>query len=502
MKTKTTKPRKTKKNALLAALSPIPVVPAPVFTDNSALTNATTGTKVLDFFSAAGAIRNKPDTEALKLFNDAFRENKTLALKVLFYLSDVRQGQGERKLFRTVFRDLAVSHPNVARKLIQYIPEYTRFDNVIETLDGTPLEADAYTLMANQLRTDLDSENPTLAAKWAPSEQASSTVTKTYARKLRKRMNMSPKDYRRMLSSLRSKLNVVEREMCAQNWKEIDYEKVPSKASTLYRKAFGKHDPTGYGKFIKAVEKGEKKINASVLYPYDLVNIVRRGNDKTAEVQWKALPNYLKDNPHNGLVVADVSGSMDTIISGSVAAIDVSVSLAIYFAERNIGAFKNNFLIFGGETRLTSLKDSQTLREKVYEVMSNRPCPNTDLQKVFETILSKAKANKVPESEMPRTVYIVSDMEFDRGCENNKKTNLDEIKKKYKAAGYEMPSIVFWNVNGRSQNNAATKNDRGVSLISGCSPSILKSLFMNKEVTPYQVMLEVIDTERYAVIKA
>ncbi len=501
MKTKTTKNTAPKGNSLLSAMKTKDTV-----THNGAVSHSTTGTKVLDLFGKGGAMRSQSEADVINLFSGAYTEDKTLALKVLFYLADVRQGQGERKLFRTCYNWLAENDSKVATKLLEYIPEYTRFDNVLETLENTKLEEKALDFIAKQLKADLKAEAPTLCAKWAPSEQASSQVTKRLARKLRTHMELSPKAYRKMLSKLRKEIDIVERKMCDDKWSKINYEAVPSRASTIYRDAFKKHDPEGYTKFIGQVEKGEKKINASVLYPYDIVRNFTgytASADATLEAQWKALPDYLKDNPHNGLVVADVSGSMDS--SGyyggkttNVKPLDVAVSLAIYFAERNKGAFHNNFMVFSSQAVLKELK-GRTLQAKVKDVLGDRPVANTNLQSVFNLILDKATEFKVPESDMPSVIYLISDMQFDSACEG--KTNLEAIKDKYEKAGYKMPRIVFWNVN--SYEDVPVKvNDKGVCLVSGCSPSILKTVFNNKIVTPWDVMVQTVTTERYEPIKA
>lgn len=491
----------TKKNALLSAMQTKDTV-----THNGAVSHSTTGTKVLDLFGKGGAMRSQDESDTINLFSMAYKEDKTLALKVLFYLADVREGQGERKLFRTCYNWLAENDSKVATKLLEYVPEYTRFDNVLESLENTKLESKALNFIAQQLQADLKAEAPSLCAKWAPSEQASSRVTKRLARKLRSHMELSPKAYRKMLSKLRKEIDIVERKMCGDKWTKIDYEAVPSRASTIYRDAFKKHDPEGYAKFIGQVEKGEKKINASVLYPYDIVRNFtgyRPTADATLEAQWKALPDYLKDNPHNGLVVADVSASMDSSgyyggKTSNVAPIDVAVSLAIYFAERNKGAFHNNFMVFSSHAILKELK-GHTLQAKVKDVLGNRPVANTNLQSVFKLILDKATEFKVPESEMPSVIYLISDMQFDAAC--NGKTNLEAIKGKYEKAGYKMPRIVFWNVN--SYDDVPVKvNDKGVCLVSGCSPTILKTALTNKVVTPWDLMVQTVNVERYAQIHA
>lgn len=483
------------------------------YTAKGAKSYATTLSKVLDFFGSAGSVRSRAESEVVTLFRNAYSEDKTLALKTLFYLSDVRGGQGERRLFRLCFNWLANNDRDVARKLMQHIPEFTRWDNVLESLENTPLETEAIDLLVKQLRADIKDEMPTLAGKWAPSEQASSPVTKRLAKKVRERMQFSPKTYRKMLSRLRKQIGIVERLMCSRDWTEVDFSKVPSRAALLYKEAFKRHTPELYQKFLTRVEKGEAKINAATLYPYDLVKAYlggysgRSGSlDRTIEAQWKALPNYLQDNPHNGLVIVDSSGSM---YSGNYHGgtstpgprpIDVAVGLAIYFAERNVGAFNGYMMRFADRSELVNLGNG-SLYDKVGQCL-NGFCGSTNVQSAFDAILDTAVRNKVPAKDMPSTLYIISDMQFDQSCSRNDKTALEVAKEKYRKAGYECPSIVFWNVNAYLKDQPVQVNERGVALVSGASPSILKSVLGGKVETPYDLMMQTINTERYAVIQA
>ena len=356
----------------------------------------------------------------------------------------------------------------------------------------------------------MNKENITLLGKWMPSLQASSPTTKRLARKMINHLGWTERQYRKALSALRKEINVVERSMCSGNWDGINFSHVPSRAAMIYKKAFNAHAPAAYSKFLTNVEKGEVKINASTLYPYDIVRDAkhRDGTDlRTLDAQWKALPDYLADNPHNGLVVADVSGSMDsgsyyggTGEKSNVAPIDIAVSLAIYFAERNVGAFKNHFMIFGSESKLLSLSGGN-IKDKAQAVMGSRPCPSTNLQSVFDTILKKGVEYKVPQSEMPSVIYIVSDMQFDEACSGNNKTNLEIIRAKYKKAGYQMPKIVFWCVNAYGD-SPAKANDENVVLVSGSSAATFKTALTGKVVTPYEVMLQTVMVERYQPIAA
>ncbi len=487
------------KNSLIAAMQT-----KDTFTANGAVSHSTTGSAVLDFWSKSGAQRAASEQEIINYFSAAYSEDKNLALKALFNAGDIRGGAGERRLFRLVFNWLANNDEKVAKKLIKQVPEYRRFDDLMESLENTPLEAEALKYFSTQLRKDLDADAPSLCAKWAPSEQASADTTRRLAAKLRNYMNMSPKTYRKMLSGLRSKINVVEKLMCGGKWTKINFSQVPSRAAMIYKSAFNKHTPELYSKFLTKVEKGEAKINSGVLYPYDIVAQIcsKVGNDaRTLEAQWKALPDYCEGNFYNAICVVDVSGSMDSSYGDSnLKPIDVAVSLGIYFAERNKGAFHNNFITFSNDAKLITLKGS-TLKEKVSQVLGSREVANTNLEAVFNLILSKAIDNDVSESEMPKKVFLITDCQFDSIVAAPNETNLEAIKRKYKNAGYKIPEVVFWNVNAKAD-SAAKSTDKGVALVSGCSPSILKSALSGKIVTPYQTMCEVLLSERYAPITA
>lgn len=276
--------------------------------------------------------------------------------------------------------------------------------------------------------------------------------------------------------------------MSAREWNKINYSTVPSQASRIYKNAFKKHDEERYGEFISKAEKGEAKINASTLYPYQIYKSAESDYSQTLEALWSQLPDYTQGK--NALVVADVSGSM----TGDPMA--VSVSLALYFAERNKGQFKDHFITFSHNPKLQRITGSN-LRDKMNSIERSDWSMNTDLQAVFDVVLNTAIVNKVPESELPETIYIISDMEFDNCCHN--RTNLEAIKSKYGASGYKLPNLVFWNVKASGSNLPAQKNEQGVSLVSGFSPVIFKIAIENK--TPEQVMLDTINSERYERIK-
>lgn len=486
---------KTRKNQVAPLVSAIRAENNVAFTDNNARSNASTFSALLDFFGQGGAVRQKDEAYIKSLFWKAYGEDPLYAVKALFYFRDVRGGQGERRLFRTCLADLA-SKPSVVNHLLPLIPEYGRWDDVLSLL-GTPCEDAALELIDGQLAKDIrlskKDESFSLLAKWLPSVNTSSYLTRQQAYKVRRYLGLTPKQYRKTLSRLRAKLDVVERKMCSNEWGAIDYEAVPSRASLIYKGAFNKHDEARYSRFIKAVEAGEAKINAGTLFPHDIVGKVLNGEDnKTLEVLWKNLPDYLNGSENNAIVVADVSGSMNGL------PLSISIGLAMYFAERNKGPFANKFITFSESPSLQDVRGA-TLFDRVRNLNSAAWTMNTNLQAVFDLILNAATCHGLEQKDLPRTLLIVSDMEFDEATSRNDKTNLEVIRKKFERAGYKMPNLVFWRVNTITNQSPVTVNDRGVCLVSGASPVIVEMVLKN-EVSPLKVMLDVLNRERYKAI--
>lgn len=451
------------------------------FTENGAVTFKKSGSRLLDFYAQAGAMRNNL-SGALALFQKAYSEDRQDAVRILFYLRDVRGGQGERDLFRECLEWLGTEEPEVFDQIIKHVAEYGRWDDLFFENES------CYEFIGKQLKKDSKSDAPTLLAKWLPTINASSETTRSKAFFLAKALGLDAITYRKTVRDIRKKINTVEALMSAREWGSIDYSHVPSQASRIYKDAFLRHDEKRYGKFIEKAEKGEVKINAGTLYPYQIYQSVQSNYSKTLEALWNQLPDYT--NGKNALVVADVSGSM----SGQP--MSVSVSLALYFAERNKGQFHNHFITFSANPELQEIVGND-LRSKMRNLEQAEWGMNTDLQAVFDLVLETAVENDTPASELPSTIYIISDMEFDECCTNH--TNFEVIRAKYAEAGYELPTLVFWNVNASGKNLPVQKDESGVALVSGFSPVIFKMAVENK--TPEEVMYDTINSERYAPIK-
>lgn len=463
-------------------------------TANGAKAYESTLNSCLDLFGQIAACRNNIQY-AERLFHLAYQENPETAVRILFYARDLRGGQGERSVFRALFKKLAETNSQLVGDLIQLVPFYGRWDDLL-SLEDTEVWPNVLNFIEQQLREDLTAEKPSLLAKWLPSINASSKNSKRLGRKISAHMGWSERQYRKNLSELRNAIRIVETAMCSKEWQSIDYERLPSRASFMYRNAFKKHDETRYNDYLSKVQKGEAKINAATLYPYDIAHKYlhqKVTNDRTLELQWNALPNYMETLDFNGLVVADVSGSMD---NPNGMPMSVSISLAIYIAERNRSEiWKNKFITFSSTPTLQSIIGNN-IEEKIRHLSGAHWSQNTDIISVFKTILDAGINNNVSPQDMPEKIIIVSDMQFDSCCRSNKRTNFEQIQKLYRKSGYEMPQLIFWNVNS-SANVPIKSDDTGTCLVSGCSPSILKSVLTGKIITPIDVMNDTVYAERY-----
>ncbi len=479
-------------------------------THNGCPTNITSDSACLDLFFCAGASRNMQANEIYNLVVRSYAEDPDMTMKIIFFARDIRGGLGERKFFRTAIDALVKTAPESVRKNMQYIAEYGRYDDIIPLLD-TELADDAVKLIKAQLDKDTEAmnngEKVTLIAKWLPSVNTSSADTKKNGKKLAAMLGMKECQYRKTLSALRKYSDILENRLRERDY-TFNYEIQPSKAMLKYRKAFIRNDKERYSEFINKVNCGEAKINANCVFPYDIVRACMNSGisemEKTAlDAQWRALPEIGNSASENSLVVVDGSGSMygNYCARDGIRPIDAAISLGIYFAERNKGIFANNFITFSMHPKLVEICGTN-IADKVRYCMAYNECANTDLEAVFDLILATAVKRKLPQSEMPKKLYIISDMEFDY-CVNggNNDTLYETMKKRYSKYGYQLPEVVFWNVNSRSGNLPVKVKDSGTALVSGYTPAIF-DLVASGEITPVKIMLDAINKERYMPISA
>ena len=491
-------------------------------TENGAVGYRTSGKALLDLNFAVSSFRNASPKEIVDQFIKAYYEDPKLAIRWLFFAGDVRQGLGERRLFKIILMELSQSRPALMKALMPLIPEYSRWDILVALID-TPLVEEAAELIKKQLQEDsTNMEKGTsisLCAKWLPSENASSSNTKRLARLLATKLSLTSRQYRKMLASYRSYLNVVEVKMSQKRWSDIDYEAVPSRANLLYNVAFLRNDEERRRAFLGAVKKGEKSVHAGVLYPHDIVHsymdydkkpgwVYVKPVDDTLEELWKALPDYVQ-GAGNTLCIADGSGSMWTKVGSSqVSCLEVANAIAIYFSEHCTGQFKDTYITFSQTPQFVDLSKGKTLYDKLCIAIHYNEVANTNIEAVFNLILDTALKYHMPQCELPENLLILSDMEFDaatRNYVNGSYISPDEklfntFAKKYASHGYRLPRLVFWNICSRTKTVPIRENALGVALVSGFSPVITKMVLSN-EVDPYKMLVQQLMVPRYDAVE-
>jgi len=472
------------------------------YTENDAVTNITTGSDCLDLFATIGALRNEVDTEVIARFVRAWAENPELTIKTLFFARDIRGGLGERKVFRAILRHMATDIPSAVQKNLWAITEFGRWDDLLVLLDS-PLRQDVVTYVKAQLDTDikaLEGDNAvSLLGKWLPSVNAHNADTVRYGKMIAKALGMTEAEYRRTLTKLRARITIIENNLREKDY-SFDYQKQPSKAMMKYRKAFLRNDGERYKGFLDSVAKGKAKLHTGTVYPYDVIRPILSDSmsvdeRKSVDVTWNALEDFTCSE--NALAVIDGSGSMYGY--GSPKPAEVALSLGVYFAERSKGAFANHFITFSSKPRLVEIK-GKDIFEKINYCMSFNEVANTNIKAVFDLILSTAVKHKLLQRELPATLYIISDMEFDSCAENADITNFEYAKKAFEANGYKLPTVVFWNVQSRNEQQPVTLNEQGVVLVSGASPRVF-SMVQSGNLSPMAFMLDTLNTERYAKIQ-
>ena len=495
-------------------------------TENGAVGLKTTGKALLDLNFKLSSMRNMAENAIWHEFLRAYNENPMLSIIWLFFARDARGGCGERRTFRIIFERFCKENPGLAIKLLPLISEYGRWDDLIEVFCGDvpcKVRETAKDIIANQLHEDavnVYQKKPiSLLAKWMCSANTSSKETRRKAEQLRSALGMPPKEYRKVLSSLRKYLNVTEQIISANEWDQVDYESVPSKAGMNYREAFRRHDAERYDEYLTNVKDGSAKMNADVLFPYEIVHAYMDNDswnedvkpfDETLELKWANLPNTVTQD--NGtLVVVDGSGSMSCNIgSGTLTAHDVARSLGIYFAERLTGPLKNSFITFSANPKIVRFNGVESLNAKLKILIGEDECSNTNIEKTFDLILKTAVDNHLKQEEIPANIIIISDGEFDamtgdydynegRYFHTDQKL-FDAITAKWNSAGYKLPRLVFWNVNSRTGTIPLSENELGVALVSGFSPMIA-DMVMSGELDPYKVLVDKLMSDRYEPVR-
>lgn len=497
------------------------------YTENGGIAYRTTGHSLYDMFAFGGAYRSRSTEDCILLFKNAFEENPEYAVKCLFYLRDIIEGQGQRRFFRICLQWLANEHPEVAKRNLEYVSELGRWDDLY-CLVKTPVEKDAFKLIKHQLALDIKSlQKPngavSLCGKWLCSENATSNETRKLGTITRNYLGMTSREYRKTLSALRKRINVLERLMSANEWDKIDFSAIPSQAGLKYRKAFQRHD-VERKKANPQVQTYEEfandtstTVNAKALNPYEVVqkaisyiadnttygwNTTCRWKTDIRDTErlminkyWDNLTDYFKDATFDGLCVCDTSGSMTC---NNALPLSVAISLSMYCAERARGPFAGHYISFSRRARLVKVEGVDFV-DKVKRIYDTDLCENTNLESVFDLLLSTARSNFCSQEDLPKTIIIVSDMEIDVATRvSNRKPLMEQIRRVWASYGYTFPKVVYWNVNARS-NTILDNNDEGITYVSGSSPVLFQQII--KGITAEQLMFDKLNSPRYKDIR-
>ena len=495
------------------------------FTENGGITHKTTTSDLLDMFAMGAAMRKRSDEDVILMWRKAYAENPVYALKCLFYIRDVRGGQGERRFFRVCMKDLAKQDYQAAKRNLEYIPEFGRWDDLYLFV-GTKLENDVFRLMKRQLALDVECKTPSLLAKWLKSENTSSQESRELGNKTRMAFGMTHKQYRKTLSILRERINIVERLMSENRWDEIEFDKIPSRAGMIYKNAFARRDIIK-AKYAAFAKDENTKVNASVLYPYECVaeayKAIRPGwygyklpdaddtNRLMINKYWDNLTDYFNGASFNGLAMVDTSGSMTG--TEASAPINVATSLGIYCAEKAKGPFAGHYISFSSRPQLIAVEGVDFV-DKCYHIIKTDLCENTNIERAFDMLLNTAIQHKMSQADLPENIIVISDMEFDQATGNYSwgtplserearyhevaQTVMETIASKWQRAGYEVPRLVFWNVQAR-QNNIPMLDSGKCTFVSGFSPVLFEQIM--KGLTAWDLMMDKLDSDRYACIK-
>lgn len=477
---------------------------------NGCDTLATTDSACLDMFGRAGAMRAASDIDKEILFSRAFKEDPDIAVKLLFYTRDIRGGYGEKDTFKTMLRHLTTINKQSVEKNIWAILEFGCAKDLY-SLIGTSCEDAMWTFMQAQFNLDYArmqaGESISLLAKWIATPDSKAEKTKALGKLTAKKIGYSYKDmreYKKKLRELRKYLDLPEAKMCAGKWNEIEYSRCASRFLFLNRKAFARHDAERWEVFNKKVDNGEEKMNMGAVTPCDIISQVRHNYTKDLETMWKSLPDVCKGN---AMVMCDTSGSMTCSYNTrtKIQPIDVAFGLSLYFAQRNKGDLKDMMMNFSSEPQFIEL-NAATLKDN-YNIAMRSPVNynSTNLEAAFDLLLNTCIKGNVTKEEMPDAIVIVSDMQINcvHGVDrDNNMTFYDVMKQRYNKAGYELPQVVFWNVNASNPTFHAARSTRGVSMVSGFSPNVFKQVMDNIGTTPYELMMAVVNSERYQEVTA
>lgn len=450
-------------------------------TENDAPQYESTGQKCLDLFSHIGSYRTAYRRIVLESFNEAFKENPLVAAKILFWVRAARKGGGERVVFHTIMKEIIKDSPKFIEDNAELLTQLGYWKDLYEYFDNRKVQDVIAEAIHNKDR---------LACKWAPRKGP-------HAKRLRDLLNTTNKKYRRWL---KDHSETVEQQMSDEHWDDIKYKSVPGQAMRKYKKAYDRHDRN---ERFKNWKLDDTKASVSASYPHDVIKLIcnpawmdsflEDADFDLAEKQWRNLPDYIKEG-ENILPMIDVSGSMTGL------PMLIAVSLGLYLSEHNKGSFNDTFLTFSGSPELIRLQGA-SLKERIERIVRADWGMNTDFEKAYRSILDNAVSFNVPQSAMPTMLLVLSDMQFDqsqrgyrwgdRQLDESQPVHFEIIQEEFKAAGYEMPKIVFWNLSAsHCEGSPARSNDADVAMVSGFNPILMKAILNCEDFNPMEVMFK------------
>ena len=456
------------------------------------------------FFHAIRGINSKKLEDNMKT---ASNENLIDAIVLAFNIRDCRGGKGERDNGRILFKWLMENHPIQFRKILHLIPEYGRWDDLLFLLRfPSSVRENILDFLSSQLKMDkslmLDCKPISICAKWCPSEGDSDDRKYKLVDMICNHMKISPKQYRTEYTTpLRAYLNIVEKLMCSGKWEDIKLSKVPSCAMKKLKKAFEKHIPDIFNEWKAGLSEGKTSVKAKQLFPYEIIKEIRETGgtqNDILEAQWKVLEEELRKSGvlKRSVVVVDMSGSME---SPNYLPIDNAIALGLIVSSVVTGEFHNHVISFADIPEFLKLSDTNIAR-KYKEIKNLKVGYSTNIQKVFDLILDRGKNAGLTDDDMPEKIFIVSDMQFNDSSIKGQ-TNFEEVDIKYNESNFKRPRIVFWNVNGKITDYPVSVDDNGTCLISGFSPSILKSILNSSDFSSVGILRTELDSERYKQVK-
>lgn len=491
-------------------------------TENGAKTYTSTLNANLDFFAQAGAMRGRLE-DVRNMFSKAYAENPELALRNLIHLRNIRLGGlGERSAYLEAIKYLVDGrnqNKQVIVTLMEYMAYVGRWTDLFETMEYAHkrsihfVDTEGARIIGNQLTSDIknmsEGKPVSLLGKWLANVSSPNSKKRSQGIRIANYLGFEDKAgltrYRKMIAKLRDYLNVIEVRLASKEYHKIDLNQVASKALFKYRKALQLHMPDEYEALMEKVESGEGKLNASLVLPHEITGAYRKeragqGVNRSLEATWKSLDNVIENVEDNAIVVADSSNSMTWEQTNGVYPWDVAQGLALYTAERLKGAFANHFITFASEPDLVYLNPQDTVYDRMRAYNYASVGYSTNIQAVFRLILDTAVKNNTPQEELPSKIIIISDMEFD-SSQRWHRTNFEQAKQEFANHGYELPTIIFWNVQSRQENVPVRFNEDNVALVSGFSTNILAQVLGGEVTSPEEMMLSVLNKPEYDFVK-